>query len=152
LDARADRARVQALPRLHDAGSHELLVVLVHFDEQLLVGNDARLGVLVGLDQNHEPHRRLSFAFLSTDRARELASTVVTRDGRLDRQGARISRLWHSHRRSIRGSVFASTPPVPSGSGPSLPSVSLSSERLDGKRNGKPETGNGKQETGQLAW
>ena len=59
-DARALRARVQPFAGQHDAGLHELLVVLAHRGQQLLVGHHAGLGVLVRLHDHHESHRRIS--------------------------------------------------------------------------------------------
>ena len=43
-------------PASMHAGLHQLLVELAHRGEQLLAGHDARLGVLGGLDDDHESH------------------------------------------------------------------------------------------------
>ena len=56
-DAGALRAGLQPLAREHHAGLHQLLVELAHLGEQLLARQDARLGLLGGLDDHHEPHR-----------------------------------------------------------------------------------------------
>ena len=40
----------------HHASLHQLFVVLPHFGKELLVRENARLGVLVGFDQHHESH------------------------------------------------------------------------------------------------
>src|SRR6266480_1908714 len=58
-DARALRARVEPFAREHHAGLRQLLVELPHRGEELLVGHHARLGVLAGLDHDHESHRVL---------------------------------------------------------------------------------------------
>src|SRR6185369_274423 len=57
--ARAFRARMKSLAGEHDAGFHQLFVELAHLREQFLARHDARLGVLGGLDQDHEFHRDL---------------------------------------------------------------------------------------------
>src|SRR6267143_6054621 len=59
-DARALRARVQPFGREQHAGFHQLLVVLPHLGQKLLVRENPRLRALVGLDQHHESHRRAS--------------------------------------------------------------------------------------------
>src|SRR5439155_11680069 len=56
LHARALRARVEPLGREHHASFHELFVELPHLGQDLLVREDARLAVLVGLDYDHESH------------------------------------------------------------------------------------------------
>ena len=56
LDPRALRAGLQPLAREQHARVRQLLVELAHLGEQLLARHDARLGVLVGLDHDHEPH------------------------------------------------------------------------------------------------
>src|SRR5436305_13545303 len=61
LDPRAFRARLEAVGRKHDAGVDQLLVEFAHRGEQLLTGHHARLGILVGLDQDHESHGCLLF-------------------------------------------------------------------------------------------
>src|SRR2546428_1509675 len=55
---------MEPLAREHHAGFHQLFVVLAHLGQDLLVREDARLRVLVGLDDNHESHRDLSFWIL----------------------------------------------------------------------------------------
>src|SRR6266545_2683329 len=56
-DADALRAGVKSLARQHHACLHQLLVEFGHLGEDLLVGQDARLGVLVGLHQHQHSHR-----------------------------------------------------------------------------------------------
>src|SRR2546426_5894103 len=77
-DARALGARLQPLPSEHHARFLQLDVELPHFRQDLFVGEDPGLRVLVGLDQHHESHRRLLLV---------LGSTYTTSDGRRDRQG-----------------------------------------------------------------
>src|SRR5438046_4627249 len=55
-DARALRARVQALAREHHAGLHQLLVELPHRGEELLVGHHPGFRILAGFDRDHESH------------------------------------------------------------------------------------------------
>src|SRR5262249_26942066 len=61
LDALPLRARVQSLTREHDAGLHELLIVVAHVGEELLAREDALFGSLGRLDDNHDSHRSVSF-------------------------------------------------------------------------------------------
>jgi hypothetical protein len=60
-DARALRAGLESFAREHHAGLDQLLVEPPHRGEELLVGEDSGFGLLVGLDQDHESHRRRSF-------------------------------------------------------------------------------------------
>src|SRR3989449_10148488 len=76
-DARALGARLQPLPSEHHARFLQLDVELPHFRQDLFVGEDPGLRVLVGLDQHHESHRRLLLV---------LGSTYTTSDGRRDRR------------------------------------------------------------------
>src|SRR4051794_10242348 len=55
-DPRALRARVQALAGEQHAGLHELFVELAHRSEDLGARQHARLGLVVGLHQDHETH------------------------------------------------------------------------------------------------
>src|SRR5439155_23965193 len=63
LHARSLGARLEALAGEQHAGFLQLLVELAHLGQDLLIGKDARLGVLVGLHQDHESHRRNSLGF-----------------------------------------------------------------------------------------
>src|SRR5215211_2535859 len=63
LHPRALRARLQPLASEQHAGVHQLLVELAHLGEELLAGKDARLALLVRLEQKHESHRRVSLWF-----------------------------------------------------------------------------------------
>ena len=67
LDARALRARLEPLALQHDAGLHQLFVVLHHGGEQLLARHDACLGVLVGLADDHESHGAHPFGRCADD-------------------------------------------------------------------------------------
>src|SRR5690606_31310342 len=58
---RAPRAWVQSVAVDHHAGLRQLLVVLVHLSQELLVRHHACFGIRVGLDQYHETHERLPF-------------------------------------------------------------------------------------------
>ena len=51
---------MESLPREHHTCLHQLLVVLAHLGEKLLVGQDAGFGILAGFDQDHESHRHIS--------------------------------------------------------------------------------------------
>src|SRR5213594_328561 len=55
-DPRALRAGLEPLGREHHARLGQLLVELLHVGKDLLVGEDAGLGVLVGFDDHHETH------------------------------------------------------------------------------------------------
>src|SRR5438093_2247827 len=55
-DPRALRAGLQPPRREHHARLGQLLVELLHVGKDLLVGEDAGLGVLVGFDDHHETH------------------------------------------------------------------------------------------------
>src|SRR5437016_3600446 len=61
-DARALRAGVKPLCREQHARFHQLLVESSHLGQEFLAGENARLRVLVSLDQHHESHL-LSFWF-----------------------------------------------------------------------------------------
>src|SRR5262249_61707284 len=52
---------MQSLAREHHPGLHEFLVELARLLENLLVGENAGLRLLVRLDNHHESHRRISF-------------------------------------------------------------------------------------------
>src|ERR1051325_882072 len=60
-DTPALRARLQPGGVEQHAGLLQLLVVLRHLGEDLLVRHDARFRVLRGLHDDHESHRRVSF-------------------------------------------------------------------------------------------
>src|SRR5512143_2626806 len=62
-DARSLRARVEAFPGQQHAGLRQLFVVPAHLGEKFLARHDARLGVLVGLDDHHESHLSSPFPF-----------------------------------------------------------------------------------------
>src|SRR5688572_13137229 len=58
------RARLQAVGVEQHSSLLQLLVVVCHRFEDPLVWLGARFRVLVGLDQNHEPHRTSSSCLL----------------------------------------------------------------------------------------
>src|SRR5438309_3420729 len=60
FDARALRSRLEPLGREQHSGFRQLLVVLPHRGQELLVRHDARFRVLGGFDNNHESHRSTS--------------------------------------------------------------------------------------------
>src|SRR5712691_1253299 len=66
LDARALRARVKPFGGEQHAGFRQLFVVLPPLGKELLAGQNARLRVLVGFNQDHESHRRVSFCLRVT--------------------------------------------------------------------------------------
>src|SRR6267143_413954 len=59
--ALALRTRVEPLAGEQHAGFHQLFVVLPHFGKELLLRQNARLRVLVGLDYHQESHCYVSF-------------------------------------------------------------------------------------------
>src|SRR3989442_171342 len=69
-DTRALRARLQPLRREQHAGFRQLFIELPHRGEGFFVGEHARLGVLVGFDQDHESHCFSPRGGLPTRRAR----------------------------------------------------------------------------------
>src|SRR5438067_3706169 len=76
-DPRAFRARVQAVGREHHASLDQLLVVLPHLLQKRLRGHDARLGFLVGFDQDHESHLKFLLSGLTVLLMRRLGAREI---------------------------------------------------------------------------
>src|ERR1700686_4663305 len=69
---------------------NQLFVVLAHVGKQLLAWHDARFGILVGPDDNHESHGHISFRFrVKSQSLRAVSATLSLATLIVERETAR---------------------------------------------------------------